>query len=108
MALSASRPTAAPQPFGRLCWLPPNGEGNGIHELNLRPPLSGNLRAMPGQRGERYAPYLANLWRPASQPRGERSPEAAGLDGRKPAAGTGAPEVTLGLKEATRLLWGRR
>jgi len=36
-----------------------------IHELDLRPPLAGHLRAMLGQRGELYAPYLANLWRPA-------------------------------------------
>lgn len=40
-----------------------------IHELDLRPPLAGHLRRMLSQRGELrgelYAPYLANLWRPA-------------------------------------------
>jgi 8-oxo-dGTP diphosphatase len=36
-----------------------------IHELDLRPPLAGHLRAMLGRRRELYAPYLANLWRPA-------------------------------------------
>jgi 8-oxo-dGTP diphosphatase len=36
-----------------------------INELDLRPPLAGHLRGMLGYRGERYAPYLANLWRPA-------------------------------------------
>lgn len=36
-----------------------------IHELDLRPPLAGHLRALLGSRSERYAPYLANLWRPA-------------------------------------------
>jgi len=35
-----------------------------ISGLDMRPPLAGHLRAMLGQRG-RYAPYLANLWRPA-------------------------------------------
>jgi 8-oxo-dGTP diphosphatase len=36
-----------------------------LHELDLRPPLAGHLRAMLSRRGELYAPYLANLWRPA-------------------------------------------
>lgn len=35
-----------------------------IGELNLRPPLAGHLRGMLSQRRDRYAPYLANLWRP--------------------------------------------
>jgi len=39
-----------------------------LHELDLRPPLAGHLRAMLGRRGELYAPYLANLWRPARGP----------------------------------------
>ncbi len=38
---------------------------DGIHKLDLRPPLAGHLRGMLGRREERYAPYLANLWRPA-------------------------------------------
>lgn len=38
-----------------------------INDLDLRPPLAGHLRGMPGQGRERYAPYLANLWRPAGQ-----------------------------------------
>ncbi len=37
---------------------------DGIHELDLRPPLAGHLRGMLSQGRERYAPYLANLWRP--------------------------------------------
>jgi 8-oxo-dGTP diphosphatase len=41
---------------------------DGLHELDLRPPLAGHLRAMLGRRGELYAPYLANLWRPARGP----------------------------------------
>jgi ADP-ribose pyrophosphatase YjhB (NUDIX family) len=41
---------------------------DGIHELDLRPPLAGHLRAMLGRRSELYAPYLANLWRPARGP----------------------------------------
>lgn len=39
-----------------------------INELDLRPPLAGHLRGMLRQGRERYAPYLANLWRPASRP----------------------------------------
>jgi 8-oxo-dGTP diphosphatase len=43
-----------------------------IRELDLRPPLAGHIRRMLGQRrelrGELYAPYLANLWRPARGP----------------------------------------
>jgi len=39
-----------------------------LHELDLRPPLAGHLRAMLSRRGELYAPYLANLWRPARGP----------------------------------------
>jgi len=39
-----------------------------IHELDLRPPLAGHLRAMLGPRRALYAPYLANLWRPARGP----------------------------------------
>ena len=39
-----------------------------IHEVDLRPPLAGHLRGMLGQGRERYAPYLANLWRPVSRP----------------------------------------
>lgn len=35
-----------------------------IQDLDLRPPLAGYLRGMLGQRARRYAPYLANMWRP--------------------------------------------
>lgn len=35
-----------------------------IQNLELRPPLAGYLRGMLGQRARRYAPYLANMWRP--------------------------------------------
>ena len=38
-----------------------------IGGLDLRPPLAGHLRGMLGHRGRLYAPYLANLWRPAGQ-----------------------------------------
>jgi 8-oxo-dGTP diphosphatase len=46
-----------------------------INELDLRPPLAGHLRSMVGRDRERYAPYLANLWRPVSHnpARGPRS-----------------------------------
>jgi len=37
-----------------------------ISGLDLRPPLAGHLRGMLGHRGRLYAPYLANLWRPAA------------------------------------------
>lgn len=36
-----------------------------LQGLDLRPPLAGHLRGMLGQRTPRYAPFLANLWRPA-------------------------------------------
>jgi ADP-ribose pyrophosphatase YjhB (NUDIX family) len=42
-----------------------------INELDLRPPLAGHLRGMLGQGRERYAPYLANLWRPAGRAAGQ-------------------------------------
>ncbi len=35
-----------------------------LQTLDLRPPLAGHLRGLLGQPGRRYAPYLANLWRP--------------------------------------------
>lgn len=37
-----------------------------IQNPDLRPPLTGHLRGMLGQPGQRYAPYLASLWRPES------------------------------------------
>jgi 8-oxo-dGTP diphosphatase len=36
-----------------------------ISRLDLRPPLAGHLRAMLSHRRPLYAPYLANMWRPA-------------------------------------------
>jgi len=39
-----------------------------IQELDLRPPLAGHLRALLGPGRDRYAPYLANLWRPSGRP----------------------------------------
>lgn len=36
-----------------------------IHLLNLRPPLAGHLRRLLMRGGDSYAPYLANMWRPA-------------------------------------------
>jgi 8-oxo-dGTP diphosphatase len=54
-----------------------------IGGLDLRPPLAGHLRRMVGYRGRLYAPYLANLWRPA-----RRGP-SAGNAGSSASAGTG-------------------
>ncbi|HTP16173.1 MAG TPA: NUDIX hydrolase [Streptosporangiaceae bacterium] len=45
-----------------------------IGGLDLRPPLAGHLRGMLSRRGQLYAPYLANLWRP------DRSGPGAGDD----------------------------
>jgi len=45
-----------------------------VNELDLRPPLAGYLRGMPGQGRERYAPYLANLWRPVGHVPGRGEP----------------------------------
>lgn len=39
-----------------------------IHDLDLRPPLAGHLRRTARYGGRLYAPYLANLWRPAGAP----------------------------------------
>lgn len=33
-----------------------------------RPPLAGHLRGLLGPGRDRYAPYLANLWRPPGRP----------------------------------------
>ncbi|MGH3125796.1 MAG: NUDIX hydrolase [Streptosporangiaceae bacterium] len=35
-----------------------------VQELDLRPPVAGHLRGLLNGGGRRYAPYLANLWRP--------------------------------------------
>jgi 8-oxo-dGTP diphosphatase len=61
-----------------------------IHQLDLRPPLAGHLRAMLGQRGQLYAPYLANLWRPARVEARRGGSTRAG-DLTAPAAGTDDP-----------------
>jgi 8-oxo-dGTP diphosphatase len=45
-----------------------------VNDLDLRPPLAGHLRGMLGQGRERYAPYLANLWRPAGRAAGHGGP----------------------------------
>ncbi len=53
-----------------------------IGGLDLRPPLAGHIRGMLGQHGRRYAPYLANLWRPGRSgwPAGETAaPDTAGV-----------------------------
>jgi 8-oxo-dGTP diphosphatase len=44
-----------------------------ISQLDLRPPLAGHIRGMLGDRGSSYAPYLANMWRPAGSRRRERA-----------------------------------
>jgi 8-oxo-dGTP diphosphatase len=53
-----------------------------LGELDLRPPLAGHLRGLLGQRRDRYAPYLANLWRPQGAPAGAQhspaQPEGTG------------------------------
>jgi hypothetical protein len=36
-----------------------------VRDLDLRPPVAGYLRGLARSGGQRYAPYLANLWRPA-------------------------------------------
>jgi len=58
-----------------------------IQNLDLRPPLAGHLRGMLGQRSPRYAPYLANLWRPddAQQPGSTGKSARAADSRRKPA-----------------------
>jgi 8-oxo-dGTP pyrophosphatase MutT (NUDIX family) len=67
IVFSASDPVPGQQPEEREPGLVPVFvPGDGIHELDLRPPLAGHLRGMLGQRRELYAPYLANLWRPPS------------------------------------------
>ncbi|HTX80862.1 MAG TPA: NUDIX hydrolase [Streptosporangiaceae bacterium] len=48
-----------------------------LQDLDLRPPLAGHLRGLLGQRTPRYAPYLANLWRPdLAQPPGSTGKSA--------------------------------
>lgn len=37
-----------------------------VNGLDIRPPVAGHLRGMLGNGGRRYAPYLANLWRPVN------------------------------------------
>jgi 8-oxo-dGTP diphosphatase len=48
-----------------------------VHELDLRPPVAGYLRGLVRSGGQRYAPYLANLWRPA---RGNGEPGGSAAD----------------------------
>ncbi|HUB41134.1 MAG TPA: NUDIX hydrolase [Streptosporangiaceae bacterium] len=55
-----------------------------ISQLDLRPPLAGHLRGMLGHGRAPYAPYLANMWRPARS--GQRASDAAAAEtGRGPA-----------------------
>lgn len=62
-----------------------------ISRLDLRPPLAGHLRATLGQRGQLYAPYLANLWRPPRAPaQAERPSEAGGLSTQSAGQSDGA------------------
>jgi 8-oxo-dGTP diphosphatase len=64
-----------------------------LHDLDLRPPLTGHLRGMLGQRTPRYAPYLANLWRPEdAQPDGA-SKSASAADTGRTARGYPHPEA---------------
>jgi 8-oxo-dGTP diphosphatase len=67
IVFSATDPAPDRQPEQRENGLAPSFiPADGIHELDLRPPLAGHLRAMLSRRGDLYAPYLANLWRPPS------------------------------------------
>jgi 8-oxo-dGTP diphosphatase len=59
-----------------------------ISQLDLRPPLAGHLRGMIRHRRPLYAPYLANMWRPA-----RTLPPA---DDAASADGTTAAEVVAG------------
>jgi ADP-ribose pyrophosphatase YjhB (NUDIX family) len=52
-----------------------------LNELDLRPPLAGHLRGMLGHGRERYAPYLANLWRPDGRAPGPGESAGAADDG---------------------------
>jgi 8-oxo-dGTP diphosphatase len=69
IVFSADDPAPDQQPQEREPGLAPAFVPAGdIRELDMRPPLAGHLRRMLAQReeprGELYAPYLANLWRP--------------------------------------------
>jgi 8-oxo-dGTP diphosphatase len=69
IVFSATDPAPGREPEERESGLEPAfAPVDGLHELDLRPPLAGHLRAMFSRRGELYAPYLANLWRPARGP----------------------------------------
>jgi 8-oxo-dGTP diphosphatase len=69
IVFSAADPAPGRQPEERESGLAPVFVPvDGLHELDLRPPLAGHLRAMLSRRGELYAPYLANLWRPSRGP----------------------------------------
>ncbi|HUA27920.1 MAG TPA: hypothetical protein VMC03_03475 [Streptosporangiaceae bacterium] len=39
MPASVSRPASVPRQWGRLCWLPPGGQGNGIDDVAWAPIL---------------------------------------------------------------------
>lgn len=70
IVFSADEPTPGQQPEELEPGLAPAFiPASDIPQLDLRPPLAGHLRRMLSQReemrGELYAPYLANLWRPS-------------------------------------------
>lgn len=66
-AATEAAPAKAPQPLedGLEPVFVPVSQ---IQELDLRPPLAGHLRGLLGPGRDRYAPYLANLWRPPGRP----------------------------------------
>jgi len=66
-AATETAPATAPQPLedGLEPVFVPVDQ---IQELDLRPPLAGHLRGLLGPGRDRYAPYLANLWRPSGRP----------------------------------------
>jgi 8-oxo-dGTP diphosphatase len=75
-AATESAPSAPPE--GREQGMEPLFVPAGrLNELDLRPPLTGHLRGMLGHGRERYAPYLANLWRPDGRAPGPGEPAGA-------------------------------
>lgn len=76
----AKPPPQLREPGMEPCFVPVDQ----VRDLDLRPPVAGYLPGMLGTGGRRYAPYLANLWRPVNGsaqrgrlPDGDHDPAAA-------------------------------